>query len=98
MDGTAPLDALIARMPTTSFRTAIGARECPDDSSFDYVIDGGVRMGLEDKEPEVLEAGDTLHEPPGAVHAISENASVTESASVLALFFVPDGQDATVAA
>jgi hypothetical protein len=37
-------------------------------------------------------------EPPGLVHALSENASDTEPASLLAVFVVPEGQEAAVPA
>ena len=66
--------------------------------AFVYVIEGSVRMGLEGEAPEVLRAGDSFYEPPGVVHALSENASDTEPASLLAVFVVPEGHESPVAA
>jgi quercetin dioxygenase-like cupin family protein len=36
----------------------------------------------------VYQAGDSFHEDPGAHHRVSENASETEPASLLAVFIV----------
>jgi quercetin dioxygenase-like cupin family protein len=66
--------------------------------AFVYVIEGSVRMGLDDEPSRVLHAGDSFHEPPGALHGLSENASETEPASLLAVFVVPEGQDSAVSA
>jgi quercetin dioxygenase-like cupin family protein len=49
--------------------------------AFAYVIDGAVKMGLEGQPTRTLRAGDSLYEPPNAVHTLSENASQTEPAS-----------------
>ena len=66
--------------------------------AFVYVIDGSVRMAVEGAEAQVLRAGDSFHEAPGALHTVSENASDTEPASLLAVFVLPEGHEATVAA
>ena len=66
--------------------------------AFVPVLSGSVRMGLEDQPPQVLRAGDFFFEPPGALHGVSENASATEPASLLAIFVVPEGQPSEVPA
>jgi quercetin dioxygenase-like cupin family protein len=66
--------------------------------AFVYVIEGAVRMGLEGEATQVLRAGDSFYEPPGLVHALSENASDTQPASLLAVFVLPEGQEPAVPA
>jgi quercetin dioxygenase-like cupin family protein len=43
----------------------------------------------------VYKAGETFFEPPGSEHLISENASATEPASLLAVFVADDGATLT---
>lgn len=66
--------------------------------AFVYVLAGSVRMAMEGAAARVLRAGDSFHEAPGSLHTVSENASDTEPASLLAVFVLPEGHDATVGA
>jgi quercetin dioxygenase-like cupin family protein len=43
----------------------------------------------------VYRAGETFFEPPGSEHLVSENASATEPASLLAVFIADDGTQLT---
>jgi quercetin dioxygenase-like cupin family protein len=61
-----------------------------------YVIEGSVVFGVDDDEPVVLKAGDAFFEPPGALHAISRNASADLPASIIAFFVLGEGETATV--
>ena len=61
-----------------------------------YVMDGSVIFGIDDDEPVVLEAGDSFYEPPGALHAVSRNASEELPASLLAFFVLREGESPTV--
>jgi quercetin dioxygenase-like cupin family protein len=61
-----------------------------------YVLDGSVIFGIDDREPVVLEAGDSFYEPPGALHAVSRNASQELPASLLAFFVLGEGESPTV--
>jgi quercetin dioxygenase-like cupin family protein len=61
-----------------------------------YVMDGSVMFGLGDHEPVLLKAGDSFYEPPGAVHAVSRNASHDLPASFIAFFVLGEGEDPTV--
>jgi quercetin dioxygenase-like cupin family protein len=56
---------------------------------FVYVLEGSVVMGVQGREPVTLGSGQTFHEAPGDVHAVSRNASDTAPAKFLA-FFVKD--------
>jgi quercetin dioxygenase-like cupin family protein len=61
-----------------------------------YVIEGSVIFGIDDREPVVLKAGDSFYEPPGALHAVSRNASEAFPASLLAFFVLGEDESPTV--
>jgi quercetin dioxygenase-like cupin family protein len=61
-----------------------------------YVLQGSIRSQLKGGEVRVYHAGETFFEPPGAEHLVSENASATEPASLLAIFVAPDSAKLTV--
>src|SRR5262249_21230855 len=51
-----------------------------------YVLSGAIRSQVNDGSVHVFHAGEHWIEPPGAHHQVSENASTTEPASLLAIF------------
>jgi quercetin dioxygenase-like cupin family protein len=51
-----------------------------------YVLEGTVRMQLSGQEPRTYRAGESFFETPADVHAVSENASPTTPARLLAFF------------
>ncbi|WP_082962625.1 cupin domain-containing protein [Mycobacterium sp. E342] len=56
-----------------------------------YVISGSIRSQVEGEPARVYHAGETWSEAPGAHHTISENASATEPAELLAVFLLDTG-------
>ena len=56
-----------------------------------YVISGAIRSQVEGQPARVYHAGETWSEAPGEHHTISENASATEPAELLAVFLVDTG-------
>ncbi|ORB70922.1 cupin [Mycobacterium scrofulaceum] len=56
-----------------------------------YVISGAIRSQVEGEPGRVYHAGETWREIPGAHHTVSENASATERAELLAVFLVDTG-------
>jgi quercetin dioxygenase-like cupin family protein len=63
---------------------------------FAYVVAGTIRSQVEGAgEPRVYRVGDSWYEPPGAHHLISENASTTEPARLIAVFVADDGETLT---
>ncbi|OBG63053.1 cupin domain-containing protein [Mycobacterium sp. E735] len=56
-----------------------------------YVISGEIRSQVEGEPARVYHAGETWRELPGAHHTVSENASATEPAELLAVFLVDTG-------
>ena len=56
-----------------------------------YVISGAIRSQVEGEPARVYHAGETWSEAPGAHHTISENASATEPAELLAVFLIDPG-------
>lgn len=53
-----------------------------------YVLSGSIRSQVDDGPVKVFQAGESFFEKPGAHHRISENASTTEPAKLLAIFVV----------
>lgn len=53
-----------------------------------YVLSGEIRSQVDDGKVQVFKAGESFFESPGALHRISENASTTEPAKLLAIFVV----------
>jgi quercetin dioxygenase-like cupin family protein len=65
-------------------------------SVFAYVLTGAIRSENSATGPvRVYKAGESFFEPPGSAHLISENASTTEPASLLAVFVADDGAHLT---
>jgi quercetin dioxygenase-like cupin family protein len=65
-------------------------------SVFVYVLSGQIRSENSATGPaRVYKAGETFFEPPGSEHLVSENASASEPASLLAVFVADDGAKLT---
>jgi len=59
-----------------------------------YVISGAVRSRVDDGPVQTFKAGEHFTEKPGARHVVSENASDTEPAKILAIFVVDSSETA----
>ena len=66
-------------------------RHAPSAFITAYVLEGAVRSQVDDGPVKVYHEGEYFTEKPGAHHMISENASQTESAKMLAIFVVDTG-------
>ncbi len=65
-------------------------------SVFAYVLSGAIRSENSATGPaKVYKAGESFFEPPGSEHLVSENASATEPANLLAVFVADDGAQLT---
>lgn len=65
-------------------------------SVFAYVLTGEIRSQIAPGEPaKVYKAGESFFEPPGSTHLVSENASTTEPASLLAVIVAPPDETLT---
>jgi quercetin dioxygenase-like cupin family protein len=61
-------------------------------SVFAFILSGSVRSEVAPGEPaKVYKAGEFFFEKPGDSHLVSENASTTEPASLLAVFVADEG-------
>jgi quercetin dioxygenase-like cupin family protein len=60
-----------------------------------YVVSGEIRSKVDEGPARVYHAGETFFEPPGSHHLVSENASTTKRAKLLAIFVADDGADLT---
>jgi quercetin dioxygenase-like cupin family protein len=62
-----------------------------------FVLSGTIRSENSATGPaRDYKAGESFFEPPGSQHLVSENASTTEPASLLAVFVADDGAQLTV--
>jgi quercetin dioxygenase-like cupin family protein len=68
----------------------------PGHHVFGYVLEGSYRIKLDQGPETVLAKGQTFHEAPGQLHAVSGNASQAEPAKVLALMVAESGKPITV--
>lgn len=64
------------------------------NSAFIYatVLEGAIRSQVNDGPVTTYRAGESFSENPGDRHAVSENASTTEPARLLAVFVVDTGE------
>ena len=56
-----------------------------------YVLEGSIRSQVDNGEVKVYKAGESWTEKPGARHRLSENASATEPAKIMAVFVAKTG-------
>ena len=68
----------------------------PGAHNFGYVLEGAYKIKVDDGPERVLHKGDTFYEAPGVLHAVSQNASTTEPAKVLAIQLAESGKPVTV--
>jgi quercetin dioxygenase-like cupin family protein len=73
-----------------------GPHRHPGHHIFGYVLEGSYRIKLDDGAERTLTKGETFHEAPGQLHAVSANASQTEPAKVLAFIVAEAGKPITV--
>lgn len=59
-----------------------------------YVLSGAIRSKVDGGKVQVFKAGEHFTEEPGARHDVSENASTSESATLLAIFIVDSNDKA----
>ena len=60
----------------------------PSAFVYAYILSGSIRSQVGDAPAQVYHAGESFYEDPGSDHRISENASKTKPASLLAVFVV----------
>jgi quercetin dioxygenase-like cupin family protein len=60
-----------------------------------YVTAGTIRSQLAGGSVETFKVGESFFEPPGAIHLVSENASSTEPAELIAVFVADEGATLT---
>jgi quercetin dioxygenase-like cupin family protein len=68
----------------------------PGHHVFGYVLEGTYKIKVDQGPEQVLTKGQTFHEKPGQLHAVSANGSQTEPAKVLAFIVAESGKPITV--
>jgi quercetin dioxygenase-like cupin family protein len=73
-------------------------RHAPSAFIYAHVLSGTIRSQVNDGPSKTFGPGEGFYEDPGSHHMVSENASATEPASMLAIFIVdPREDDLTIA-
>ena len=70
-------------------------RHAPSSFIFAYVLQGTIRSSVDGAPVKTYRPGESWFEAPGAHHTVSENASETEPARLLAIF-IADSNDKTL--
>jgi quercetin dioxygenase-like cupin family protein len=60
----------------------------PSAFIYAYVLSGAIRSQVDDEPAKIYRAGESFYEAPGSHHRISENASASDPASLLAVFVI----------
>jgi quercetin dioxygenase-like cupin family protein len=60
-----------------------------------YVLEGAVVTKISGQEQKTYRTGEMFFEPPGSTHEVSNNASATEPAKLLAMIFAKKGVQLT---
>jgi quercetin dioxygenase-like cupin family protein len=73
-------------------------RHAPSAFIFAFVLSGAIRSQVDGQQPHTYQAGETFYEDPGSHHLVSENASTTDAASMLAVFILDSSDDSLTVA
>lgn len=68
----------------------------PSAFIYAYVLSGEIRSQVDGGPVRIYRSGESWYEPPGAHHTVSENASRTRPARLLAIFVVNSGEEPLV--
>jgi quercetin dioxygenase-like cupin family protein len=72
---------------------SLSHRHAPSAFIYAFVLSGAIRSAIGSDAAKIYHAGDSFYEEPGAHHKVSENASKTKPASLLAIFIVDAGDN-----
>jgi quercetin dioxygenase-like cupin family protein len=61
-----------------------------------YVLEGNIVSKVSGKEERIYRPGEMFFEPPGSTHEVSNNASATQPAKLLAMIFAKKGAQLTM--
>jgi quercetin dioxygenase-like cupin family protein len=68
----------------------------PGHHVFGYIVDGTYEWKIDDGAMKTFKPGEAFYEPPGALHAVSRNASATDRAKVVVFMVADAKQPSTV--
>jgi quercetin dioxygenase-like cupin family protein len=72
------------------------AHRHPGHHVFGYVLEGSYKIKVDQGPETVLTKGQTFHEAPGQLHAVSANPSQTEPAKVVVFMVLESGKPITL--
>jgi quercetin dioxygenase-like cupin family protein len=76
----------------------VGARHRHPGFTLAYVLEGAVVTKITGQPERTYTVGQMFYEPPESIHEVSRNASQTDRARLLAMNFMPKGQQLTMPA
>jgi quercetin dioxygenase-like cupin family protein len=88
LPGKSLIAVVVDYPPGAASRSHVHARSA---FIYAYVVSGAIESQIDDGPMQVLHAGQSFYEPPGAKHTVSRNASKSEAAKLLAVFVVDTG-------
>lgn len=92
-----PGKSLIAALVTYPARGASPAHtHAPSAFIYAYVLSGEIRSQVDGVPVRIYHPGESWYEAPGAHHTVSNNASRTKPAKLLAIFVVNSGDEPLV--
>jgi quercetin dioxygenase-like cupin family protein len=68
----------------------------PGHHVFGYIVDGTYEWKIDDGPVKTFKPGEAFYEPPGALHAVSRNASATSRAKIVVFMVADAKQPSTV--
>jgi quercetin dioxygenase-like cupin family protein len=68
----------------------------PNHHVFGYIVDGTYDWKLDEGPVKTFKPGEAFYEPPGALHAVSRNASATDRAKIVVFMVADAKQPSTV--
>jgi quercetin dioxygenase-like cupin family protein len=71
---------------------SLAHHHAPSSFIYAYVLSGRIRSQVGDEPTKIYKVGESFYEEPGSHHAVSQNASDKDPASMLAIFVV-DSKD-----
>jgi len=94
---TGPLEGFDAVLVELNFAPGASAREHRHPGFIlGYVVDGQMRSAINHEADQIVPAGGTFFEPPGALHTMFGSASADTPVRAVAFMVVPTGSPLTV--
>src|SRR5262245_44536564 len=82
-------DATVTMVEVTMGPQQGGTSHRHPGPAFVYVIEGTYELGIDDQPTKIYKAGESFHEPSGALHRVSRNPGATGNTKLVAVVLHP---------